>query len=445
MMKKLLSSLSEKFKTNFFKSIFSTSILIGISRLSGFFREVVYSAFIGTSRIMDGFLVAFLLPNFFRRILGERAAESVFLPMYIREREKSQKDADSYMSNLFTIISLILIIGTILLYLISPILLKILAPGFDRETYDISLKITYLILPYMFFIGIYSFLGSLLESFKKFSLYNISPLVFNIVMIISIPLFYKKNPVLTISFSVLIGVILQTLILFFGLKKLPIKYRFTISFKDERIKKSFKLLVPIIGASFIEKSAIYVDRIMGSILGTGAISALHFSFLLTDLPFAVFSIAISKVIHPYISEKENYSSKQNFRKFIKRGVLLNLLILLPISLLFIIFAEKIISIIYQRGAFNVQSVKMTYIPFIYYTLGLIPMGIIQVFAKGFYSLLNTKTPLYVSMISMIINVLLNIILMPKLNLAGIAFATSISYWFHAIYLYLKLKKCLEKI
>ncbi|MEO0237165.1 MAG: murein biosynthesis integral membrane protein MurJ [candidate division WOR-3 bacterium] len=445
MMKKLLSSLSEKFKTNFFKSIFSTSILIGISRLSGFFREVVYSAFIGTSRIMDGFLVAFLLPNFFRRILGERAAESVFLPMYIREREKSQKNADSYMSNLFTIISLILIIGTILLYLISPILLKILAPGFDRETYDISLKITYLILPYMFFIGIYSFLGSLLESFKKFSLYNISPLVFNIVMIISIPLFYKKNPVLTISFSVLIGVILQTLILFFGLKKLPIKYRFTISFKDERIKKSFKLLVPIIGASFIEKSAIYVDRIMGSILGTGAISALHFSFLLTDLPFAVFSIAISKVIHPYISEKENYSSKQNFRKFIKRGVLLNLLILLPISLLFIIFAEKIISIIYQRGAFNVQSVKMTYIPFIYYTLGLIPMGIIQVFAKGFYSLLNTKTPLYVSMISMIINVLLNIILMPKLNLAGIAFATSISYWFHAIYLYLKLKKCLEKI
>ncbi|MEO0282002.1 MAG: murein biosynthesis integral membrane protein MurJ [candidate division WOR-3 bacterium] len=445
MMKKLLSSLSEKFKTNFFKSIFSTSILIGISRLSGFFREVVYSAFIGTSRIMDGFLVAFLLPNFFRRILGERAAESVFLPMYIREREKGQKDADSYMSNLFTIISLILIIGTFFLYLISPILLKILAPGFDRETYDISLKITYLILPYMFFIGIYSFLGSLLESFKKFSLYNISPLVFNIVMIISIPLFYKKNPVLTISFSVLIGVILQTLILFFGLKKLPIKYRFTISFKDERIKKSFKLLVPIIGASFIEKSAIYVDRIMGSILGTGAISALHFSFLLTDLPFAVFSIAISKVIHPYISEKENYSSKQNFRKFIKRGVLLNLLILLPISLFFIIFAEKIISIIYQRGAFNAQSVKMTYIPFIYYTLGLIPMGIIQVFAKGFYSLLNTKTPLYVSMISMIINVLLNIILMPKLNLAGIAFATSISYWFHAIYLYLKLKKCLEKI
>jgi putative peptidoglycan lipid II flippase len=444
-MKKPLSSLSEKFKTNFFKSIFSTSLLIGISRLSGFFREVVYSAFIGTSRIMDGFLVAFLLPNFFRRILGERAAESVFLPMYIREREKSQKDADSYMSNLFTIISLILIIGTIFLYLISPILLKILAPGFDRETYEISLKITYLILPYMFFIGIYSFLGSLLESFKKFSLYNISPLLFNLVMIIAIPLFYKKNPILTISFSVLVGVILQTLILFFGLKKLPVKYNFTISFKDERIKKSFKLLIPIIGASFIEKSAIYVDRIMGSILGTGAISALHFSFLLTDLPFAVFSIAISKVIHPYISEKENYSSKENFKKFIRRGVFLNIAILLPISLFFIIFAEKIISIIYQRGAFNVQSVKMTYVPFIYYTLGLIPMGIIQVFAKGFYSLLNTKTPLYVSGVSMVLNILLNIILLPKFNLAGIAFATSLSYWFHATYLYFKLKKNLERI
>ncbi|KUK50680.1 MAG: murein biosynthesis integral membrane protein MurJ [bacterium] len=444
-MKKHLSLLSEKFKSNFFKSIFSTSILIGISRFSGFLREVVYSAYLGTSRIMDGFLVAFLIPNFFRRILGERAAESVFLPMYIREREKSEKDANDYMSILFTTVSIILIFGIIVLYLFSPFILKILAPGFDKETFNISLKITYIILPYMFFIGIYSFLGSLLESYKKFSLYNISPLLFNTVMVVAIPLFYKRSPILTISFSVLVGVIAQTAILFLGLKTLPIKYRFKISFKDERIIRTFHLLLPIIVASFIEKSAIYVDRIMGSILGIGAISALHFSFLLTDLPFAVFSIAISKVIHPYISEKEVYSSKNNFKNYINRGIILNLIILLPITLFFIIFAKSIIRIVYLRGEFNIQSLNMTYLPFIYYTLGLIPMGLIQIFSKGFYSLLNTKTPLYVSGFAMIINILLNIILVPKFNIAGIAFATSLSYWIHSVYLYFKLKKSMERL
>uniref|UniRef100_A0A7C3N722 Probable lipid II flippase MurJ n=1 Tax=candidate division WOR-3 bacterium TaxID=2052148 RepID=A0A7C3N722_UNCW3 len=444
-MKKHLSLLSEKFKSNFFKSIFSTSILIGISRFTGFLREVVYSAYLGTSRIMDGFLVAFLIPNFFRRILGERAAESVFLPMYIREREKSEKDANDYMSIFFTTVSIILILGIIVLYIFSPLILKILAPGFDKETFNISLKITYIILPYMFFIGIYSFLGSLLESYKRFSLYNISPLLFNIVMVVAIPLFYKKNPVLTISFSVLVGVIAQTAILFLGLKNLPVKFRFKISFKDERIKRTFYLLLPIILASFIEKSAIYIDRIFGSILGTGAISSLHFSFLLTDLPFAVFSIAISKVIHPYISEKEVYSSKNNFKKYIKRGIILNVMILLPITLFFIIFAKSIIRIVYLRGEFNINSLNMTYLPFIYYTVGLIPMGLIQVFAKGFYSLLNTKTPLYVSGFAMLINVFLNIILMPKFNIAGIAFATSLSYWIHAIYLYFKLKKNMDRL
>lgn len=445
MMKKLQSSLSEKFKSKFFRSIISTSIFIGISRISGFFREVVYSAFLGTSKIMDGFLVAFLLPNFFRRILGERVAESVFLPMYIREREKGESEGNSYLSNVFTTVSLLSLAGTIILYILSPFILKILAPGFDSETYHISLKITYLILPYMFFITLYSFMGTLLESFKKFTLYNISPVLFNIVMIVSIPIFFKKYPIYTISFSVLVGVILQTAILFLGLRKLPIKYRFLISFKDERMKKSFLLFLPIIFTSFIEKSAIYIDRITGSLVGTGAISALHFSFLLIDLPFAIFSIAISKVLHPYISEKNVYSSKENFKGFIKRGLYLNILILLPITIIFVIFSKDIIRMVYQRGVFTQKSVELTSTPFIYYTLGLIPMGIIQIFVKSFYSLLNTKTPLFISMFSMILNILLNIILLPKFNIGGIALATSISYWVNALYLFIKLKSSLNRI
>lgn len=445
MMKKLRSSLLEKFKSKFLRSVLSTSIFIGISRISGFFREVVYSAFLGTSKIMDGFLVAFLLPNFFRRILGERVAESVFLPMYIREREKGESEGNSYLSNVFTTVSILSLAGTIILYILSPFILKILAPGFDSETYQISLKITYLILPYMFFITLYSFMGTLLESFKKFTLYNISPVIFNIVMIISIPIFFKKYPIYTISFSVLVGVILQSAILLLGLKKLPIKYRFFISFKDERMKKSFLLFLPIIFTSFIEKSAIYIDRIVGSLLGTGAISALHFSFLLIDLPFAIFSIAISKVLHPYISEKNVYTSKENFKGFIKKGLYLNILILLPITVIFIIFSKDIIRIVYQRGVFTQRSVELTSTPFIYYTLGLIPMGIIQVFVKSFYSLLNTRTPLFISTFSMILNILLNIILVPKFNIGGIALATSISYWINALYLFLKLKSYLNRI
>ncbi|MDD3804264.1 MAG: murein biosynthesis integral membrane protein MurJ [bacterium] len=445
MKERRLSSFERLKRSPFISSIFSTSLFIGISRITGFLRELVFSSLIGTSYIMDAFVVAFMVPNFFRRILGEKAAESVFIPLYIREREKSQKDADSYMSNLFTIIGIILIAGTILFYIIAPYFIKLVAPGFNQQTFTTALYLTMIILPYMFFIGIYAFTGSLLESFKKFNIYNIAPLVFNITLIASVLIFYREHPLKSIGLGVLIGVILETLFLFIDLRKLPSKYNFRADFKDPRIKKTFRLLVPILGGSGIEKLAIYIDRIMASLLNTGAISALHFSFLLTDLPFAVFSIAISKVIHPYISEKENYSSKERFSRYIRRGIFLNVLVLLPVTIIFIIFARQIVQLVYMRGAFDSKSVELTISPFIYYTLGLIPMGLVQLYSKAFYSLLNTKTPLYAALISTLINILCNIILMPRMGAGGLALGTSISVWFNAAFLFFKLKQRISKI
>lgn len=445
MKKHQLSSLERLRNSPFLSSIFSTSFFIGISRLTGFFREIVFSSLIGTSYIMDAFVVAFMVPNFFRRILGEKAAESVFIPLYIREREKSQKEADTYMSNLFSIIGLILIAGTVLFYLIAPYFIKLVAPGFNQQTFTAAVYLTMIILPYMFFIGIYAFLGSLLESFKKFNIYNIAPLIFNVTLIAIVLIFYKAHPLKSIAFGVLIGVILETLFLFFDLKNIPVKFKLMFNFKDSRIKKTFRLLIPILGGSGIEKLAIYIDRIMASFLNTGAISALHFSFLLTDLPFAVFSIAISKVIHPYISEKEIYSSKEKFSRYIRRGIFLNVLVLLPTTVIFILFAKPIVQFVYLRGAFDARSAAMTIPPFIFYTLGLIPMGLIQLFSKAFYSLLNTKTPLYIAFVSTLINILCNVILMPKLGAGGLALGTSISMWFNAFYLFFKLKLRISKI
>jgi len=440
-----LSSLERLKNNSFLSSIFSTSFFISISRITGFIREIVFSSLIGTSYIMDAFVVAFMVPNFFRRILGEKAAESVFIPLYIREREKCQKDADTYMSNFFTIIGLILIAGVILFYLCAPYFIKLIVPGFNEQSFLTALYLTMIILPYMFFIGIYAFMGALLESFKKFNIYNIAPLVFNITLIIVMLFFYKDYPLKSIGYGVLIGVILETLFLFFDLRRIPVRYKPFINFKDWRIKKTFRLLVPILAGSGIEKLAIYIDRMMASLLNTGAISALHFSFLLTDLPFAVFSIAISKVIHPYISVKEIYSSKEKFAKYIRRGIFLNVFVLLPVTILFIVFAKPIVQFVYMRGAFDLKSVNLTTTPFIFYTLGLIPMGLIQLYSKAFYALLNTKTPLYIAFISTLINIFFNIILMPKYGAGGLALGTSISMWFNSFYLFFKIKARINKI
>ncbi len=426
-------------KNKFFSSIFKTSFLIGISRISGFIRELVFSAFIGTSYIMDAFIIAYTIPNFLRRILGEKSAESVFIPMYIREKEKSKEQSDEYVSKIFTFIGIILILFVLLFYPIAPFFIKLIAPGFDTQTFNTALKITFLILPYMFFIGIYAFLGALLEANKKFSLYNFSPFIFNLTLIIIVVLFYNRFTIYALSIGIMLGVIFQTLILFIQIKTLNINFRFQLDIKDPRVIKSWKLLLPIIGGSGIEKISIYVDRIMASLLPIGSISALYFSFRLIDLPFAVFSIAIGKVIHPYISSREIYNNKKLFNKFILRGIFLNLILLIPISIFSIIFAKFLVRIVFMRGAFDMNSVNITYKPLMYYAIGLFPMGLVNLFSRGFYALLDTKTPLKIAFFSAIINVIANIILMPKMGVSGLALGTSISLYFNAMYLFILLK------
>jgi len=393
---------------------------------------------------MDAFVIAFMVPNFFRRVLGEKAADSVFVPLYIREREKGKEHSDNYLSNVFTTLAIFLLIGTVVFYFFSPLFLRIIAPGFDQQTYNASLIMTLIIMPYMFFIGIYAFGGALLESHKRFLIYNLAPLLFNLTLVIAVAFFYKRFSIYALSFGVLVGVIFQSIFLFIDFKGLNLKYRPYCNFSDRPLRNTGRLLIPITVGSGVEKLSIYVDRILASFLPVGSISSLHFSFLLVDLPFAVFSIAISKVIHPYISEGKNYSNKKNFYKFIRRGVILNALILIPITVVFMMFSKQIISLVYMRGAFNIQSVDMTFKPFFFYSLSIFPMGLVQLFSRGFYALLNTKTPLYIAFLATFINLFISISLMPSMGTSGLALGTSISVWFNAVYLFTELKKRIDK-
>lgn len=427
------------------KNMLNTSIVIGISRISGFLRELVFSAFLGTSYMMDAFVVAFMVPNFFRRILGEKAAESVFIPMYVRMKEISKERGDEFISKIFTIIGVSLIAGIVLFYPIAPVFIKLVAPGFDSVTYSYALRLTFLILPYMFFIGIYAFLGALLESHRRFTLYNVSPLIFNVVMMLSIALLFNRLPLLSMAIGVMLGVVLQTAVLFIQLRKLNISFRLLFDTRDSAVRKSGKMLIPIVAGSGIEKISIYVDRIMASLLPAGSISALYYSFRLMDLPFAVFSIAIGKVIHPRISATEVNENPVFFRHYIKRGTMLNISILIPLSALMIFFSKQIIRLVYMRGAFDALSVNITSGPLIYYTVGLLPMGFVALFSRAFYSLLDTWTPLKAALYASLINVGASIILMQYMGVSGLALGTSISVWFNAAYLAIALEMRIRRI
>lgn len=432
-------------KRPFLRSVFTTSSLIGVSRISGFLRELVFSFFIGTSPIMDAFVIAYMVPNFFRRILGEKAAESVFIPMYIRNRERSIEEGNDYVSRIFSVLGIVLFALVALFYPVSPWFIRLVAPGFDSATFDIALRMTYLILPYMFFIGIYAFLGALLESHKRFSLYNFSPFIYNIILIAFIMLFYRQMGIYAITAGVILGVIMQTAVLFLRLGGLNLSFSFKPHFRDSDIKKSAKLLVPITAGSGIEKISIYVDRVMASLLPIGSISALYYAFRLIDLPFAVFSVAVGKVIHPYISSSTVYEDIHAFRSYVRKGIILNLLVLIPSSIVFALFARYIVQLVFMRGSFDIHSVYMTYKPLIYYAVGLTPMGMVALFSRAFYALLDTKTPLKAALFAAIINVLMNIILMPIMGISGLALGTSISVWFNAIYLYVLLNRRIRSI
>nr|WP_317333823.1 murein biosynthesis integral membrane protein MurJ [uncultured Romboutsia sp.] len=274
---------------------------------------------------------------------------------------------------------------------------------------------------------------------NNFTVLGIISVPKNIIIITSIILSIKYNPYIMI-WGTLLGISTEFLIkLPFAIKH-GYKYQPYTNIKDKYIKKMFWLIGPVLIGVAVNQINTMVDRTLASTLVVGSISALNYSNKLNGFVMALFITSVSAIIYPMLYKLSSEDNKEKFISSIVQSINSVILLVIPISIGAIVLATPILKLLFQRGKFDVRATIMTATALIMYSIGVVAFGLRDILGKVFYALQNTKTPIINGAITMVMNIVLNIILVKYLQLAGVALATSISAIVCMFLLFRSLKK-----
>ncbi len=408
------------------KKVGGFSIGTLLSRITGLGREVAFAYLFGSSALMDAFRVAFNIPNLFRDFFGEGGMNAAFVPVFSEYHSKEgEKSASEYLSSFLLPLTIILIIVVSLGILFSPFLISFLARGFQRDPvqFRAAVALTRIMFPFLILISLASVVMGVLMCFDRFFITGIYTVFFNISVIILSFLLHNKSGIFGAAFGILAGGIIQLLFLLFFLPKSGIKLK-KPRLKHPGVKQSFHLLIPVFLAYASTKINVAVTLFLASLLAAGNISNLSYAYRIMQLPLGMFGVAVAVVSLPELSRKA--ASKLDQYPYILAS--LRAVFLLSIPSVFFLFAVRlpVVRIIYQRGAFLAQDSLQTSAILLFYLFGIPFIAGSKVISNVYFSRKDTKTPMKISYISMIINILSAVVLLNSLGARGLALAVSIS-------------------
>lgn len=432
-----------------FKSITTFGGLTLISRITGFVRDVLIANFLGASILADAFFVALKLPNLFRRFFAEGAFNAAFVPIFSGKLEsKGEKDAVKFADNSISFLFWFLLLFVLLFEVFMPVIIWGFAPGFAEieGKLELASDLSRITFPYLLFISIVSLQSGVISSFGKFAAYGASPIILNLTMIASLflPEAYFTSHAHALSFGVSLAGFLQILWLRYNLKKMglhlslnwnPFKLKITQSVRD----LLRKIGPGIVGAGVYQVN-LFIDTILVSLVAEGAVSWLYYSQRLNQLPLGVVGAAVGVALLPVLSKHIKAKDEKEACKSQNRAIFYALMLSVPASVALIVMAKPIIAALFQHGAFGQFETEMTSVALVALSFGLPAYVLVKALAPNFFARGDTKTPVKYAVISMIVNIVLNIALMIPFGHVGIAAATSVSAWVTVVLYYVGLKR-----
>ncbi len=428
---------------NLIKSTGTFSFFTIISRLLGYLRDILIAVFLGTGPLADAFFVAFRIPNTFRRLFSEGTFNAAFVPSYASEFSQGKDQSNKFANNIFNLLILGLFFLVVVVEIFMPIFVFFIAPGFegDNQKMDLAINLTRITFPFLFFISLASFFSAILNSHNRFAVASAAPIILNI-MLISV-LFYANflndQLVFYLSYAVTLSGFVQLIFLYIFVKKF---YTPKIIFKikiNKKIKKFFKKLLPSIFSSGVTQINILVGTIIASFQAS-AVSYLYYADRVYQINLAIAGIAIGTVILPQLSKYVQSNKKKKITFIQNKALELSLFLSIPASIALLIASEQIVSALFGYGSFDENGVKNSAKALFFFSLGLPAFSLIKVFSSFFFARHNTKIPFYISLASVILNILISIFYFNSVGFIIIPIATSISSWFNSLLLFVYLKK-----
>lgn len=400
------------------------------SRILGFLRDIAIARIFGIYIYAQAFVIAFRIPNLLRDFVGEGATNAAFVPVFSEYSARHTREEFWELANVvLNLLLVILTVITLLGIIFSPVIVRLIAPGFiaSPEKLAATIKLNRIIFPYILLISLTAYSMGILNSLKTFTIPAFAPCLLNISVIVFALLFGEG--IKGLALGVLVGGLLQLAVQVPVLYKKGFRLKLFKSFKHPALNTLRKLMLPRVMSSGIYQLNNLADSIFGSlalIVGEGGVAVLYFSYRLIQFPLGIFSTALSQAILPTFSTQALDTNHDKLKQTLSWGLRATSFVLLPASIGLMVLAATIVSTIFSGGRFDMYSSALTSYALFFYSIGLFAYGSTKILQSCFFALKDTVTPTKIAGIALVINIILNTILMFPLKIGGIALATSIS-------------------
>ncbi|PPC86221.1 MAG: murein biosynthesis integral membrane protein MurJ [Hyphomicrobium sp.] len=437
-----------------YRSFATVGGLTLISRVFGFVRDILIAATLGSGWVADAFVVAFRFPNLFRRLFGEGAFNSAFVPIFAKKIEgEGREAARTFAEDAMAGLVFILLILTIIAELAMPFLMYGLAPGFEQqpEKFDLAVLLTRITMPYLLCMSLVALMSGALNSVGRFAESSSVSIVLNVSMMVATLLSlwygYTAGPEAGViqAWGVFVAGLLQLALLMWGMKRAGLTLRLKRPRMTDDLRRLVRLGVPGIISGGVTQINIAIGTIIAS-MQAGAVSHLYYADRIYELPLAIVGIAIGVVLLPNVARQLRAGDEAAVMDSQNRSLEFAMLLTIPAAIALAVMPVEIVRVLFERGAFTAEDTASTASVLQIFALGLPAFVLIKVFSPAYFAREDTKTPMRYAAISLTANTLGSIALFfwfrdiglrPQL---GIAIATTFGGWLNAWLLWSTLRQ-----
>ena len=428
------------------KSASIISVITVVSRVLGYVRDQRLTLLLGTSGLADAFVLAYRIPNILRRLVGEGSMTASFIPVFTDYmRNRSRDETWEFANRLFWTFSVGLAVLAVLGVIFSPLAVRLFSMFGKHEVQTEAIYLNRFMFPYILFIGMAALAMAILNCYHVFGMPAATPILLNISFIIfSTAIVWKRfaSPAGALAVGVLVGGIFQFFLQVPQLVRRGMDFRFGVSFSDPGVCRVAGLMLPGFVGIGIAQINLLVDTVFANAkrMPEGSLVSLYVADRVTELVLGGYAIAVATAILPMMAHQASGGDYEGMKKTFGFALRIVSFITVPAAVGLVILREPIVEILFQHGAFVAESTRMTARALLYYSMGLPAFAAVKLIVPAFYSAQDTRTPVRVAVITLLINILLNLIFLvyffPKFKNGGPALASALASYFNVMILFI---------
>ncbi len=404
--------------------------LAGIaSRILGLLRDRILASQFGAGDTLDIYYAAFRIPDLVYNLLVLGALSAAFIPVFTGLVSRGdKKEAWRLSSGMLTLGVIVISLLSVILAILAPYLMKLITPGFSEIKTAEAVMFTRIMFLSPLLLGISAIFGGMLVSFKKFLVYSMAPIMYNIGIIIGAVFFVKIMGPIGLAWGVVLGAGLHMIIQYPAIKHSGFKYKLIISeaIKNSDLRRVVRLMIPRTMGVAANQINLLIITIFASMLATGSLTVFNFANNIQSAPLGLFGIAFAIAVFPTLSSFAAKGNKKEFVKNFSQAFRQIMFFIIPLSVFIVILRAQLVRVVLGAGKFDWEDTILTFEVLGILALSLFAQSLIPLLARSFYALQNTKTPFYIALFSEAINIIIVIMLIGKYQLVGLAVAFSVA-------------------